>query len=121
MLVCMFNFDCVASKMNNVIAFVPMQFAAVRFAPRLKFEGVDPVHKTTFYFKLLLTRLTNWTCKEKSDNNKAVASRQMMHRHNIAAHQPCFGKPSLLPSPLKPLVATETKSVHFCVFANVRL
>ena len=44
-----------------------------------------------------------------------------MHQRNKTAHQPRFGKPTLSPSPLEPLVETETKSVHFYVFANVRL
>lgn len=44
-----------------------------------------------------------------------------MHQLNMRAHQPRFGKPTLSPSPLKPLVETETESIHFYAFADVRL
>ena len=54
MLVYMSRLDCVAFSSIHVVAFVSVQFEAPRFVPRLVFEEVGPVHKTTLYFKLLL-------------------------------------------------------------------
>lgn len=46
--------------MIHVAASVSMQFEAIRFVPRLAIEEVGPVHKTTLYFKLLLTRVVRF-------------------------------------------------------------
>ena len=60
MLVYMSRLDCVAFNSIHVVASVSMQFEATRFVPRLVFEEVGPVHKTTLYFKLLLTRVVRF-------------------------------------------------------------